>query len=49
VIQVCFYETPFCPTITCRFSGDSLRLAYRPNVSFLSTEPVEIMGRLAEQ
>jgi hypothetical protein len=23
-IRLCFYETPFCPTITCRFSADCL-------------------------
>jgi CubicO group peptidase (beta-lactamase class C family) len=45
VIRLCFYETPFCPTLTCRFVEDTLRLEFRPNVSFEPLRQVELVGR----
>jgi hypothetical protein len=46
VAKLCFYETPFCPTITCRFAeGDRLLLDYRENVSFGPTEHPQLVGQ----
>ena len=33
-IRLCFYETPFCPTIICRFAEDRLTYDFKPNVGF---------------
>ncbi len=46
-LRLCYYETPFCPTITCRFAGDTLTCDYRENVSFGPTEHPQLVGRLA--
>ncbi len=32
--KLCFYETPFCPTIVCRFAGDEMTFDFRANVAF---------------
>jgi CubicO group peptidase (beta-lactamase class C family) len=37
--RLAFTETPFCPTLTCRFEGDRVEIDYRRNVSFQS-EPL---------
>jgi CubicO group peptidase (beta-lactamase class C family) len=47
-IELCFYETPFCPTITCRFVGDQLFYQGVRNVSFGPLEGPQLVGRLAE-
>jgi hypothetical protein len=47
VAKLCFHETPFCPTITCRFEGDSLRVDYRVNVAFGPTEAPPLFGKRA--
>jgi CubicO group peptidase (beta-lactamase class C family) len=47
-MQLCFYETPFCPTITCRFVGDQLFYDGVRNVSFGPLEGPQLVGRLAE-
>jgi CubicO group peptidase (beta-lactamase class C family) len=47
VIRMCFYETPFCPTLTLRFSADELATIMKDNVSFGPTEHPQIIGRAA--
>ena len=47
VLRLCFNETPFCPTITLRFSADQLATIWKDNVGFGPTEHPEIIGRLA--
>ena len=44
VVKLSYYETPFCPTLTCRFVEDRLALLYRPNVSFGPLERPELTG-----
>ncbi|HOT91108.1 MAG TPA: serine hydrolase [Anaerolineae bacterium] len=46
-IKLCFYETPFCPTITCRFVDDQLLYQFKANVSFGPTERPQLTGRRA--
>jgi hypothetical protein len=46
-IRLCYTETPFCPTITCRFVGDRVLVDYRVNASFGPTELPQLEGRLA--
>jgi hypothetical protein len=43
-LRICHIETPFCPTITCRFEAERLLLDYRPNVSFQSEPPPQLVG-----
>ena len=47
VIRLCFYETPFCPTLTYRFSAGELAVDWEDNVSFGPTEHPQIIGRVA--
>jgi CubicO group peptidase (beta-lactamase class C family) len=47
-LRLAYVETPFCPTITCRFEDDRVRVAYRLNVSFGPTELPPIEGQLSE-
>jgi CubicO group peptidase (beta-lactamase class C family) len=47
VMRLCFYETPFCPTLTFRFSADQLAADWKDNVSFGPTEHPQIIGRVA--
>jgi CubicO group peptidase (beta-lactamase class C family) len=44
-MRLCFYETPFCPTLTYRFSGDQLAAEWRDNVGFGPTEHPPIVGK----
>jgi len=46
-IQLCFYETPFCPTITCHFQDDRLTYDFKANVSFGPLERPQLVGRIA--
>ncbi|MBN1248222.1 MAG: serine hydrolase [Anaerolineae bacterium] len=40
-VKLCFYETPFRPTITCAFDGDELQYQFTSNVGFgLRERPV---------
>ena len=48
-IRLCFYETPFCPTIICRFAEDRLTYDYKPNVGFGPLERPQLVGRLTEK
>lgn len=43
-IKLSFYETPFCPTIACDFSGDDLQYQFRGNVSFGPPERPVLTG-----
>jgi CubicO group peptidase (beta-lactamase class C family) len=45
VFRLSFTEKPFCPTVTCRFEGDQVSIDYRPNVSFQSEPPPQLIGR----
>jgi hypothetical protein len=45
-IKVCLYETPFRPTITCRFEEDRLTYTFRTNVSFGPLERPPLIGRI---
>ncbi len=44
-IKLCFYETPFRPTIVCRFAGDEVAFDFRPNVAFGPLERPILVGR----
>jgi CubicO group peptidase (beta-lactamase class C family) len=44
-IQLSFYETPFIPTISFRFSADQLATDWKDNVSFGPTEHPQLLGR----
>jgi CubicO group peptidase (beta-lactamase class C family) len=46
-IKLCLYETPFCPTITCRFTEDRLTYDFRANVAFGPLERPQLVGRKA--
>ena len=45
--KLCFYETPFCPTITCKFDGDQLTYQFKANVSFGPVERPQLTGKCA--
>ena len=47
VIRLCFNETPFCPTLTFRFSADQLAADWKDNVAFGPTEHPQLIGRVA--
>jgi CubicO group peptidase (beta-lactamase class C family) len=47
VIRLCFYETPFCPTLSYRFSAGELAADWKDNVAFGPTEHPQIIGRAA--
>jgi CubicO group peptidase (beta-lactamase class C family) len=44
--KLCFYETPFIQTVTCKFSGDQFTLSRKMNVGFGPTERPALVGRL---
>jgi CubicO group peptidase (beta-lactamase class C family) len=44
--ELLWYQTPFRRTLTCRFSGDGVRVEQRANLSFGSTERPTLEGRL---
>ncbi len=43
-VKLCFYETPFCHTITLRFVGDQLTYRFTANVSFGPLELPTLVG-----
>ena len=45
VIKLCFYETPFCPTITCQFVEKGLTVDIKDNVAFGPLERPQLVGR----
>lgn len=48
VMQLCYYETPHCATITCRFDGNRLCYDTKLNVSFGPTELPQLVGQAEE-
>ena len=48
-LKLCYYETPFVQTITCRFEGDQVTLKRKLNVSFGPTERPALVGRAAQR
>lgn len=46
-IDLCWYETPFRHTLTCRFDGDALSIDLEQNVGFGPTELPRLVGRAA--
>jgi len=46
-IKLCFYETPFCPTIACTFHGDQLTYQFTTNVNFGPLERPQLIGKQA--
>lgn len=44
-LTLCQYETPFIPTITCRFEGQQLFVTFKANVAFGPTERPTITGK----
>lgn len=47
-IRLCFYETPFCPTLTCRFDADRLVFEFKANVAFGPLERPPVTGRCTQ-
>jgi CubicO group peptidase (beta-lactamase class C family) len=45
VVKLCFYETPFVPTLTFRFSEGEVRYIFETNVSFGPTARPTLVGR----
>ncbi len=46
-IKLCFYETPFHPTLTCRFEGDACECRFEPNVGLDEASVLSWAGRSA--
>lgn len=44
-VKLCFYETPFCPTLAFRFDGEQLTYKFTANVSFGPLERPELVGK----
>jgi CubicO group peptidase (beta-lactamase class C family) len=44
--KLCFYETPFCETLTLKFSGDQLLFDSESNVAFGPTKQPQLVGRV---
>jgi CubicO group peptidase (beta-lactamase class C family) len=44
VATLCFVETPYIATATCRFEGDRVHVDIRTNVSFVPTERPTLVG-----
>ena len=44
-MKLCLYETPFCPTIICRFVDDAVHYDFVTNVSFGPKELAQLVGR----
>jgi CubicO group peptidase (beta-lactamase class C family) len=44
--KICFYETPFCVTMTLKFSGTQLLYDTTSNVAFGPTKPPQLVGKL---
>jgi hypothetical protein len=45
VMKLHFYETPFCHTLTCRFTEDKLIFDSKANVAFGPTEDPQLVGQ----
>ncbi len=46
-MKVCYIESPYVETITCRFSGNEVALTRKMNVGFGPTERPRLVGRAA--
>lgn len=44
--KLCFYETPYIQTMTCRFENDKLTITRKMNVNFGPTESPTLTGRM---
>jgi len=44
VLTICYYETPFMATLTCRFDGGQVYIDQRVNVAFGPTERPQLVG-----
>jgi hypothetical protein len=47
MVKLCFYQTHFCPTLTCRFGEDRLEFNLKENVSFGPSRRRPLVGRVA--
>ena len=47
-ISLCLYETPFRPTITCRFEEDRLIYTFKANVGFGPLERPPLIGQMEQ-
>ncbi|MCD6285596.1 MAG: serine hydrolase [Anaerolineae bacterium] len=45
-VKLCLYETPFCPTIFCRFGDGHVIYQFRSNVGFGVLERPELVGKV---
>jgi CubicO group peptidase (beta-lactamase class C family) len=45
-LTLCYYETPFISTITCRFEGEQVFVTFKTNVSFGPTERPTLIGKM---
>jgi len=45
-VKLCLYETPFCPTILCRFDNDHVAYQFKSNVGFGPLERPELVGKV---
>jgi CubicO group peptidase (beta-lactamase class C family) len=45
VLRLCYVETPYVETITCRFAGDEVTLARKMNVSFGQPDAPPVTGK----
>jgi hypothetical protein len=46
-MKLCFYETPFIQTVSCKFAADQVTVSRKMNVGFGPTERPTLVGRLA--
>ncbi len=47
-VKLCLYETPFCPTILCRFDDGQVVYQFKPNVGFGPLERPELVGNVVQ-
>lgn len=43
-VRLCLYETPFCPTIVCRFEGDGVAYDLKGSLGFGPAERPQLLG-----
>lgn len=43
--RLCFYETPFVQTVTCKFAGDQVTITRKMNVGFGPTDRPALVGK----
>ncbi|MCA9883403.1 MAG: serine hydrolase [Anaerolineae bacterium] len=47
-VHLCFYESEVGPIFTFHYDGDDLQLGYEPNVSWMPTDVMTIMGHATD-